>query len=135
MTLPSTYFDYPFRRPGMDHDRYAYSNLFKRKSVRWPNDARIALWIALAEAIIVTVFHDVSRWSVIGIAIVAVAVYFVAGRESRSHTFRQITWIFAASQLLAVLAAILALILLWTAILAAVIFAIVALYFVFSDRR
>jgi hypothetical protein len=96
---------------------------------------RIALWIALAEAIVVTVFHDVSRWSVIGIAIVAVAVYFVAGRESRSHTFRQITWIFAASQLLAVLAAILALILLWTAILAAVIFAIVALYFIFSDRR
>src|SRR5438552_18558503 len=29
----------------MDHDRYAYSNLFKRKPVRWPNDARIALWI------------------------------------------------------------------------------------------
>jgi allantoinase len=45
VTLPSPYFDYPFRRPGMDHDRYAYSNLFKRKPVRWPNDARIALWI------------------------------------------------------------------------------------------
>src|SRR5207244_8449235 len=29
----------------MDHDRYAYSNLFKRKPVRWHNDARIALWI------------------------------------------------------------------------------------------
>jgi hypothetical protein len=25
----------------MDHDRYAYSNLFKRKSVRWPNDAAL----------------------------------------------------------------------------------------------
>ena len=29
----------------MDHDRYAYSNLFKRKPVAWPDDARIALWI------------------------------------------------------------------------------------------
>src|SRR5689334_18215659 len=29
----------------MDHDRYAYSNLFERKPVRWPSDARIALWI------------------------------------------------------------------------------------------
>jgi allantoinase len=45
VTLPSTYFDYPFRRPGMDHDRYAYSNLFKRKLVLWPDQARIALWI------------------------------------------------------------------------------------------
>lgn len=45
MNLPSTYFDYPYRRPGMDHDRYAYSNLFKRKPVIWPDGARIALWI------------------------------------------------------------------------------------------
>ena len=29
----------------MDHDRYAYSNLFKRKPVTWPGGARIALWI------------------------------------------------------------------------------------------
>ena len=29
----------------MDHDRYAYSNLFKRKPVIWPDRARIALWI------------------------------------------------------------------------------------------
>ena len=45
MTLPTNYFDYPYRRPGMDHDRYAYSNLFKRKPVIWPGGARIALWI------------------------------------------------------------------------------------------
>ena len=45
MNLPSDYFDYPYRRPGMDHDRYAYSNLFKRKPVIWPDRARIALWI------------------------------------------------------------------------------------------
>ena len=40
-----SYLEYPYRRPGMDHDRYAYSNLFKRKPVTWPEQARIALWI------------------------------------------------------------------------------------------
>ena len=45
MTLPAAYFEYPFRRPGMDHARYAYSNLFERKAVQWPGGARVALWI------------------------------------------------------------------------------------------
>ena len=45
MSLPASYFDYPYRRPGMDHTRYAYSNLFERKPVQWPNGARVALWI------------------------------------------------------------------------------------------
>ena len=45
MTLPASYFSYPFRRPGMDHDRYSYSNLFQRKPMHWPGGARIALWI------------------------------------------------------------------------------------------
>jgi hypothetical protein len=29
----------------MDHARYAYSNVFERKSVQWPGGARVALWI------------------------------------------------------------------------------------------
>ena len=45
MTLPKSYFDYPFRRPGMDHERYPYSNLFKRRPMQWPGGARVALWI------------------------------------------------------------------------------------------
>src|SRR5665213_3948899 len=96
---------------------------------------RIALSIALVEAIIVAIFHDVSRFTVIGISILAFVLYWFAGRTSRSDTFRQTSWIFAASQLLAVIAAILAFIVLWTAILAAVVFAVVALFFVFTDRR
>lgn len=96
---------------------------------------RIALWTAVAEAIIVAVLHDVSRWTVIGLAIVAVAIYVAAGRESRSDTFRQVSWIFAASQLLAVVAAILAFIFFWTAIIVAVVVAIVGLFFLFTDRK
>jgi cytochrome b561 len=96
---------------------------------------RFALWIAAVEAIIVAVFHDVSRWTVIALAIAAVAIYAAAGRSTRSDSLRQLSWIFAASQLLAVIAAILAFIVFWTAIIAVAIFAVIALWFVFTDRR
>jgi hypothetical protein len=96
---------------------------------------RFALTIALVESIVVVIFHDVSRWTVIALGIVAFILYWFAGRTSRSDAFRQGSWIFAASQLLAVVAAVLAIILLWTAILAAVVFAVIALFFVFTDRR
>jgi peptidoglycan/xylan/chitin deacetylase (PgdA/CDA1 family) len=43
--LPDSYLEYPYRRPGMDHTRYAYASLFKRKPVTWPGGARVALWI------------------------------------------------------------------------------------------
>ena len=81
------------------------------------------------------VFHDVSRWTVIAVSIVAFALYWFAGRTSRSDAFRQLSWTFAASQLLAVIAAALAFIVFWAAILAAVIFAAIALFFVVTDRR
>ena len=36
---------FPYRRYGMDHDRYDWSLLQKRKSVAWPDGKSIALWI------------------------------------------------------------------------------------------
>ena len=107
------------------------------KSGRWlrTRRTRVALWIAAVEAIIVAVFHDVSRITVIVLAALAVLIYWYAGRKSRSDTFHEATWIFAVSQLLAVIAAILAFIVFWTAIVFVCIFALVALFFVFTDRR
>jgi len=104
---------------------------------RWLRERRnrIVLWIAAAEAIVVAVFHDVSRFTVIAIAAVAVVLYWYSGRKTRSETYHQVSWIFAVSQLLAVLAAILAFVVFWTAIVLVVIFALVALFFVFTDRR
>ena len=96
---------------------------------------RFALWIAVVEAIVVALFHDASRWTVIGLAIVALVFWLYAGRKARSDSIRQMSWIFAASQLLAVLAVILAFIVFWTAIIAAVVFALIGLFFVFGDRR
>lgn len=48
MALPDDYLTYPWRRHGMDHDRYDWSMLPRRKKAEWPGGARIALWIAPA---------------------------------------------------------------------------------------
>jgi hypothetical protein len=104
---------------------------------RWLRERRIrfALWIAAVEAILVAVFHDVSRFTVFALAVAAVALYWFAGRRTRSDTLHQGSWILAVSQLLAALAAILAFIVFWTAIIAMAIFIVVALFYVFTDRR
>jgi allantoinase len=43
--ISDDYLKYPLRRYGMDHDRYGWSILPKRKQVAWPGGARIALWV------------------------------------------------------------------------------------------
>lgn len=45
MAIDDDYLTYPRRAYGMDHDRYDWSVLFKRKPVAWPGSARVALWI------------------------------------------------------------------------------------------
>jgi hypothetical protein len=103
---------------------------------RWLEARRIRLsaWIAAAEALIVLFSHDVTKWTVIVLAVVAVLAW-LGGRESSSHLVRQVLWIFAASQLLAVIAVILAWIVKWAVILAVVVFAVLGLVYLFLDRR
>lgn len=45
MALDREHLEYPHRRYGMDHDRYDWSMLAERKPVKWPGDARLALWV------------------------------------------------------------------------------------------
>ena len=45
MPLDKSYLEYPNRRHGMDHDYYPWTNMFERKPIQWPNDAKVALWI------------------------------------------------------------------------------------------
>jgi Ca2+/Na+ antiporter len=107
------------------------------RSGRWlhARRVRLVLWIAFVEAILVALLHDVSRWTVIVVAIVAVAVYFFFGRESKSDTVREATWIAAASQALAVIAVLFAFVFFWIAIVVALIFAAIALLILFTDRH
>jgi hypothetical protein len=94
---------------------------------------QIALWIAVIEGLLVAV-HFINRWVAISVAIAAVTVYFFVGRESKSLTLRQVSWIAATSQALVVLVPF-ALILFGTfALIAVGLLAIVALVALFSDR-
>jgi hypothetical protein len=103
---------------------------------RWLERRRIraALWIAALESLLVLFLHDVTKWTVIVLAVVAVLAWF-GGRESKSQLVRQVLWIFAASQLLAVIGVILAWIVKWAVIMAVVVFAVLGLVYLFLDRR
>ncbi|MEM1231905.1 MAG: polysaccharide deacetylase family protein [Pseudomonadota bacterium] len=48
MSLDPSYFEYPHRSYGMDHDRYDWSMLSERAPVRWPGGASVAVWINVA---------------------------------------------------------------------------------------
>jgi len=47
MTVPKEYFDYPHRRPGLDHDRFDHRVLPRAQPVAWPGGARVALWVTV----------------------------------------------------------------------------------------
>jgi hypothetical protein len=123
----------------MAYDKLAHGGAVEHRSSRmgrWlrARRIRIALWIAVIEGIIVALAHDVSRWTVIAVAIPLLALYVVWGRNAGSDTTRQLAWIAGASQALAVVVVIMAFILSWLALLMAGIFAAIALLFLFSDR-
>jgi hypothetical protein len=103
---------------------------------RWlrPRRIRIALWIAVLEGIIVAISKDYSRWTIITIAIIVLALYVIIGRRLESDTGRQIFWIAGLSQSLAVIVVIFSFIVVWIALITAGIFAAIALLFLLSDR-
>lgn len=48
MSLGPDYLEYPRRRHGMDHERYAWSMLAERTPVAWPDGRPLALWLNLS---------------------------------------------------------------------------------------
>lgn len=95
---------------------------------------RVALWLAAAEALVVLLSRDVTKWMIAVLAAVSVLVW-LGGRDTRSHVVREVLWIFAVSQLLAVIAVIAAVIVKWAAIVALIVFAVGGLVYLFLDRR
>ena len=104
---------------------------------RWLRERRLrlALWVAVVEGLLVALTPDLTKWTVIIIGTILLALYIVAGRNMRWDVGRQLTWIAAASQALAILVVILAFVLKLVAIVAIVAFAIIALVYLFSDSR
>ncbi len=48
MALDPAYLDYPKRREGYDHDLYAWSSIFDRTPVAWPEGKSVAVWICVS---------------------------------------------------------------------------------------
>ena len=104
---------------------------------RWLRERRLrlALWVAVIEGLLVALTPDLTKWTVLVIGAILLAFYIVAGRNIHWDVGRQLSWIAAASQALAILVVILAFVLKLVAIVAVVAFAIIALVYLFSDSR
>lgn len=95
---------------------------------------RIALWIAVIEGILV-VFGAIPRLAALAVAVILIAFYFLVGRDLRSDLVRQASWIGAASQGLVALVPVLVFVIGTLALIAVGVLAVVALTFLFTDRR
>ena len=96
------------------------------------NRLRIALLVALVEGVLVLV-GEIDWWVAVLLAIGAVALYVMRGRSARDE-LRQLSWIFAVSQVAVVLVPALALVLTAFAVVALVLFAVIALVVLLRDR-
>jgi hypothetical protein len=118
---------------------YGQSHVLEHRSSaggRWlrAHRLRIALGIAVVEGLLV-VLDVVDWWVALVIAAAAIVFYLAVGRDVRSYSVRQASWIAAASQALVVLVPVLVVVVSWLAIVALAILAVVALLLLFADRR
>jgi hypothetical protein len=107
------------------------------RTSRWLRERRVrlALWIAVFEGIVVAFAANIGKWTVLFLAIAVLAVYMFAARNIKWDAGRQIAWIVAASQCLALLVVILVFVLKIVAIVLIIGFALVALAYLFGDLR
>jgi hypothetical protein len=96
---------------------------------------RIALWVAVIEGLIAAFSHDIGRWTILVMAVIVLAFYIVAGRQMKWDVARELSWIAATSQVLAILVVVFAFILKLVAIVVIVGLALVALFYLFTDYR
>ena len=107
------------------------------RASRWLRDRRlrIALWIAVLEGIIVAVSGQFSKWTIMIIAALVLGLYVALRDRLTWDAGRQVLWIVAASQVLALLVVLFAFVFKWIAIALIALFAVFALVYLFSDLR
>jgi hypothetical protein len=105
------------------------------RAARWLHERRLrlALVVALVESLLV-IAGDLGWFPVVGLAVVAVVLYAVRDRL-HFRAVHELTWIFAASQLIAVVLPILWELVRVVAIVGLVLLAVVLLAFLLMDRR
>ena len=107
------------------------------RASRWLRERRLrlALWIAVIEGIVVAIRGDLSRWTVVVIAALVLLVYMSLRDRITWDAARQVIWIVAASQVMALLVVILAFVVGLIALVLVGLFAVLALVYLFSDLR
>jgi FtsH-binding integral membrane protein len=117
--------------------QHSVINAHTTRMSRWLRERRLrlALWIAVLEGIVVAVRGDISRWTVVVIAALVLVVYISLRERINWDAGRQILWIVAASQVMALLVVILAFVVGVVALVLVALFAILALVYLFSDLR
>lgn len=95
---------------------------------------RIALWVAVAEGLLV-VFEVIPGWVALLVAAGVLAFYVFVGRDLRSDLARQTSWIAALSQAFVALVPVLLFVLGVLAVIALAVLALVAVIALFADRR
>lgn len=103
---------------------------------RWLSERRfrVAVWIAVAEGILVA-FHVIPWFAALAVAVAVLVGYFGWARTQRSPSIRQGGWILAVSQALMALVPVLVVIATTLAIVAVAIAAVIALAVLLADRR
>ena len=102
---------------------------------RWLREHRVrtALWIAVLEVILAAVTASISKYTIIALGLITIPVFLIWGKDQRG-TIRQVSWIAAASQALAIVAILLSHFIGLFVLVLAGIFAVVALFLIFADR-
>ena len=95
---------------------------------------RLALLVGLVESVLVLLADSGWYW-VLAAAAVTVAFYLFVGRTVRFHAVRELSWIAAASQLIAVLVPVLWALVKAVAIVVLVVMAVILLVMLLVDRR
>ena len=103
---------------------------------RWLRERRIrvALWIAVAEGVLV-VFGAISKPVALIVGVAVVLLYFSIGNRLRSDTAGEVAWIAAVSQALVMLVPVLVIVVGTLALIIVGLLAVVALVLLFADRR
>jgi hypothetical protein len=104
---------------------------------RWLKERRLklALYIAILEGIVVAIRGDVSRWTVVALAALVLIIYMLLRDRLHWDAGREVIWIVAASQAMALLVVILAFVIGTLSLLLVGVLAVVALVYLFNDRR
>jgi cation transport ATPase len=95
--------------------------------------AKIALVIAAVEGLLL-LLGSLSKWLVIVVAIVGVALYLARGREMKPGLWKDVLWVVAVSQLLIILAAIVSFFIDTLILIVLGVFVAVALLLLFYDE-